>query len=189
MTIVTNIFIIINILLSGYYLYLHCLPFELGKIILGIVSILLIIVPLIIEKFCKLKIEKYIKTIYYFFLFIAFILGILFSFYYSTAYFDLIVHFLFGFFASIILSNNIKVSNWKKWIIVISCVLLLGFLWEFLEFLSDICFGTDHQRKISGATDTMTDLLISALGSFVAVGYFYFMNKIKNKLHNIIDIS
>ena len=93
MTIVTNVLIIINILLSGYYLYLHCLPFELGKVIFGVVSILLIIVPLIIEKFCKLKIEKYIKMIYYFFLLIAFTLGILFSLYYSTSYFDLIVHF------------------------------------------------------------------------------------------------
>ena len=179
MTIVTDVLIIINMLLSGYYLYLHCLPFELGKVIFGIVSILLIIVPLIIEKFCKLKIEKYIKMIYYFFLLIAFTLGILFSLYYSTSYFDLIVHFLFGFLIVIILSNKIRVSNWKEFIIIISVVVLLGFFWETLEFFNDVWFRTDHQRQISGATDTMTDLLISVLGSFISSSYFYIMNKMK----------
>ena len=179
MTIVTNVLIIINILLSGYYLYLHCLPFELGKVIFGVVSILLIIVPLIIEKFCKLKIEKYIKMIYYFFLLIAFTLGILFSLYYSTSYFDLIVHFLFGCFLTFVLASNIKISNWKNFIIIISIVSFVGLAWEGIEFFSDIWLGTDHQRKISGATDTMTDLLISVLGSFISSSYFYIMNKIK----------
>ncbi len=117
--------------------------------------------------------------IYYFFLLIAFTLGILFSLYYSTSYFDLIVHFLFGCFLTFVLASNIKISNWKNFIIIISIVSFVGLAWEGIEFFSDIWLGTDHQRKISGATDTMTDLLISVLGSFISSSYFYIMNKIK----------
>lgn len=179
MKILTNIIAIISLLLTIYYLYLHLVPFDISKISLGFVSIILLILPILIEKFSKIKIEKYIKLIYYFFLLIAFILGGLFSLYYNTLYFDLLVHGLFGLFLSIIIGTKIKVNSLPNFFFIIAIVLLIGFAWESLEFFSDIFLHTDHQRRISGATDTMTDLLISLVGSAIYSIYFIVTNKIK----------
>lgn len=179
MKLITNIIFIISMLLSIYYLYLHIMSFEASKMILGILSIILLMVPIILEKFIKIKIEKYIKLIYYFFLLISFILGGLFALYYKTLYFDLLVHFLFGFLLSIIIGTKLKISSWKKFFLILMIVLSIGFFWETLEFLGDVFMGSDHQEKISGAIDTMTDLLISLLGCFIYFISLKFMNKIK----------
>ena len=179
MRLITNIIIIISFLLSGYYLYLHIIPLDINKLLLGILSIILLIVPIIIGKLNNKKIEKYIKLIYYFFLLIAFILGGLFGLYYSTSFFDLLVHGLFGFLLTLILSTKFDLNNKYNMLLLISVVITIGFLWESLEFFSDIFLKTDHQEKISGATDTMTDLLISIVGIFIYIIYFKVMNKIK----------
>ena len=175
----TNIIVVISTLLSFYYIYLHFSPFDISKILLGIVSILLLIIPYAFEKIRNKKIEEYIKLIYYFFLLVSFILGGLFQLYYSTTFFDLFVHAIFGILLSIILCTKIKNNSFKNFIILLSLVTFVGFLWECLEFLSDILIGTDHQEKISGASDTMTDMLISMVGGLIYTVYFNVMNKIK----------
>lgn len=139
----------------------------------------MILLPIVLEKFKYIKIEEYIKLIYYSFLLIAFILGILYQLYYSTTYFDLFVHCLFGVLLTIILGTKIKISSFKNIVKIISIIIFVGFLWESIEYFSDVFLKTDHQEKISGSTDTMTDLLISLLGSIVYIGYRKIMNKIK----------
>lgn len=174
----TNTIIVISILLLVYYVYIHISPLDTKKVLLGIIGTILIIVPIILEKFKYIKIEKYIKLIYYFFLLVAFILGGLFELYYSTIYFDLFVHGLFGLLLSIILGSRIKIDSFKNIIRIISIVIFIGFIWESMEYFSDVFFKTDHQEKISGASDTMTDLLISIVGSTIYIGYKK-MNKAK----------
>lgn len=174
-----NVIIGISTLLLIYYVYIHISPLDIEKILLGVVGLILVIVPIICEKFKYIKIEKYIKLIYYFFLLVAFILGILFQFYYSTTYFDLFVHGLFGLLLSIILGSKIKINSFKDFIKILSIVIFIGFLWESIEYFSDVFLKTDHQEKISGAGDTMTDLLISMLGVAIYIGYKKIMNKIK----------
>ena len=142
-------------------------------------SIILLTGPIIIEKLSKVKIEKYIKLIYYFFLLMAFILGGLFGLYYSTSFFDLLVHGLFGFFLSMIIGSKLKIDSWNKFFLLISIIISIGFIWESLEFSSDVFLGTDHQEKINGSRDTMTDILISVLGSSSYYVYFRIMNKIR----------
>jgi len=180
MKLITNIIILISIILTLYYSYLHLIPLDIYELLLSALSLVLLMVPIIIEKFSKIKIEKYIKLIYYFFLLISFILGGLFKLYYSTQFFDLIVHFLFGFFLTIILSKKIKINCFKNIFLIFMIVLSLGFLWECLEFVGDIFIGTDHQEKISGAADTMTDLLISILGACI----YMLLNNILNKIRS-----
>lgn len=179
MKIVTNIIIVISILLTIYYLYLHLIPFEIGKVGLGIMSIIFLILPIFVEKICKIKVEKYIKLIYYFFLLVSFILGGLFQLYYSTLYFDLFVHGIFGLLLSIIVGTKVKPNSFTNSFLIISVVVFISFLWETLEFFGDVFFNTDHQRRISGATDTMTDLLITMVGSNIYLLYYMIMNKIK----------
>ena len=175
----TNIIILINTLLTLYYIYLHFSPLDISKILLGIVSILLLIIPIMYEKIRNIEIEKYIKLIYYFFLLISFILGGLFQLYYSTTFFDLFVHCVFGLLLSIILGAKLRINTLKNFIVLLSLVIFIGFLWESLEYTSDIFMRTDHQEKISGASDTMTDMLVSMVGVFIYSIYFFIMNKIK----------
>lgn len=181
MTILINTFFTIDILLSIYYLFLHIVPLDINRLLLGILSLIILIIPIILEKLNKVKLEKYIKLIYYFFLLMAFILGILFGAFYMTSFFDLLVHFIFGILLSIVLLNRLKPNTWKKTLLVISIVLSISFLWELLEFSSDIFFNTDHQEKISGAKDTMTDIIMSIVGSVAQIIYYYSLNKLKNK--------
>lgn len=175
----TNIIIVISILLLIYYVYIHISPLDTKKMLLGIIGLILILLPIICEKFKYIEIEKYIKLIYYFFLLVAGILGILFQLYYSTTYFDLFVHGLFGLLLSIILGNQIKINSFKDVIKLLSIVVFIGFLWESIEYFSDVFLSTDHQEKISGAGDTMTDLLVATLGSTIYITYQKIMNKIK----------
>lgn len=177
--ILINIIITINTLLSFYYIYLHFSPFNISKILLGLLSIILLIIPLFFEKIKHIKIKEYIKLIYYFFLLIAFILGGLFLLYYRTLYFDLFVHGMFGLLLSVIFCQKTNNMTFKKSIILLSFIVFVAFLWELLEFFSDIIIGTDHQEKISGAEDTMTDMLISMVGVLIYTIYFRVMNKIK----------
>lgn len=175
----TNTMVVISVLLLIYYVYIHVNPLDTFKIFLGVMGLVLIIIPIIYEKYNKKKIEEYIKLIYYFFLLVAFILGGLFQLYYSTTYFDLFVHGIFGLLLSIILGTKIKINSLRNFVFLMSLVLLVGFIWEMLEFGSDIVFGTDHQEKIGGAYDTMTDLLISLFGVLFYSSYILIMNKIK----------
>lgn len=160
-------------------MYINISPFDLKKLLLGLVGFIFIFIPIICEKFKLIKIEKYIKLIYYFFLFVAGILGGLFQLYYSTTYFDLFSHFLFGLLLSIILGTKIKINSFKDVFKFISIVIFIGFLWECIEFFFDVLLKTDHQEKISGSLDTMTDLLISIVGSIIYCGYTIIVNKIK----------
>jgi len=178
----TNIIIVISVLLLIYYLYIHISPLDIKKIVLGIIGFVLILAPIICEKFKCIKIEKYIKLIYYFFLLVAFILGVLFQLYYNTAYFDLFIHGLFGFLLSIILGSKIKIIAFRDVVKLISIVIFIGFVWESIEFFSDVFLKTDHQERISGSYDTMTDLLISIAGSIIYITHLKIMNKIKKQI-------
>lgn len=167
----------IYLLLVIYYSYIQIKWGEYLNLFISLLAIIIFILPLIINKFYKIK--EYIKLIYYFFLLLAFILGILFHFYYTTLYFDLFVHFLFGFLLTIIIKDYTKLPNGKHIFIIISLVMFVGLCWEFLEFFSDLLINTDHQRFASGSTDTMTDLLMTLIGSIFYLSSQLFVHKIK----------
>ena len=175
----TNTIIVISILLLVYYIYSHINPLDIQKILLGLIGFIILLIPIIYEKFKHIEIEKYIKLIYYFFLLVAGILGGLFQLYYSTTYFDLFIHGLFGLLLSIILGTKIKINSCKDVIKILSIVIFAGFIWESIEYFSDVLLKTDHQEKISGAGDTMTDLLVSTLGSGIYIFYKKVVNKTK----------
>lgn len=159
-----------------YYIYLQIKFKQYIKLIEALASILILLGPIILNKIFKIKLKEYIKVIYYLFFFLAFIIGFVFGFYYKTLYYDLLIHFLSGVLSAIVLNECLKVPNKKlKCFIIFSIVLSLSTCWEFLEFLSDIILKTDHQHKISGATDTMSDLLMCVLGIVI----YFIINKIK----------
>lgn len=179
----------IYIILLVNYIYLQIQFKQYIKLIEAVASILILFGPIIINKIFKIKLKEYIQVIYYVFFLLAFIIGFIYGFYYKTLYYDLIIHFLSGLLASIVLNYYLKISNkLLKKIIIFSIALSLSTCWEFLEFFSDIFLHTDHQHKVSGATDTMTDLLVCAFGIII----YFIIHKIKrlflNKQKHIITI-
>lgn len=177
------------IILLVNYIYLQVQFKQYTKLIEALASILVLFGPMIINKIFKIKLKEYIKVIYYVFFLLAFIMGFIYGFYYKTLYYDLLIHFLFGLLASIILNYYLQMPNKLfKTIVIFSIVLSLSTCWEFLEFFSDILIHTDHQHKVSGATDTMTDLLVCAFGIII----YFIIQKTKrlflNKQKHIITI-
>ena len=64
-----------------------------------------------------------------------------------------------------------------------SFAVAIGSIWEIFEFTMDSILGFNMQK--SGLIDTMSDLIVDAIGAAVAafVGYFYLIRKkIKKKL-------
>ena len=160
-----------------YYIYLQIKFKQYIKLIEAVASILILFTPLILNKIFKIKLKEYIKVIYYYFFFLAFIIGFVFGFYYKTLYYDLLMHFLSGLLSAIVLNEYLKISNKKlKYFITFSIILSLSTCWELLEFLSDIILKTDHQHKISGSTDTMSDLLVCIIGVII----YFIINKIND---------
>lgn len=176
-----KLIISVYILFLIYHIYLQIKFKQYIKLIEAVASILILFGPIILNKVFKTKLKEQVKVIYYLFFLLAFIIGFVFGFYYKTLYYDLLVHFLSGFLASIVLNEylNLPKKALKK-IIIFSVVLSLSACWELLEFASDIILKTDHQHKISGATDTMSDLLMCVLG----IIFYFIINKIKRLFSN-----
>ena len=68
------------------------------------------------------------------------------------------------------------------------CVAMtVGSVWEIFEYLMDLSFGLNMQK--SGLDDTMTDLMIDALGSGAAslTGYLYLKRNSAGLLGHIIS--
>lgn len=60
--------------------------------------------------------------------------------------------------------------------------LAVGVLWEIFEFCMDTLFGLNMQK--SGIADTMTDLIVYTLGTFLVVGLGYWYGKKERRLIN-----
>lgn len=111
--------------------------------------------------------------------FIGIFLGFLLHFYKTIFWYDTFVHFLSGIYLSLIaiyVLNLFKMwSNNKLFnvIFIVSFVLALSNLWEIVEFIIDIVFKSDMQRRATGVVDTMKDLISALLGTLLFNIVFY----------------
>jgi len=66
---------------------------------------------------------------------------------------------------------------WALALLAFCFAVTIGALWEIFEFAMDQVFGLNMQK--SGLTDTMWDLIVDAVGAFVAAvfGFFYFIGR------------
>ena len=117
-----------------------------------------------------------------FFLFASFALGEVGDFYEKIWWWDLALHGLsaltigiIGFLGIYVFHMTRRIHVAPGWIATITFAIAvsLGTIWEIYEFVMDWYFGLNMQK--TGLVDTMTDLLINALGAAIAaaIGYFY----------------
>ncbi|HDH31450.1 MAG TPA: hypothetical protein ENH26_01605 [Candidatus Wolfebacteria bacterium] len=105
--------------------------------------------------------------------------------YWTFWWFDIVMHFLGGFWVASLffnlnsklnfLPNNLTINNSiikNLTIIVLSLgfVALIAVLWEFFEFFYDVFISVKGYPWVAqqGMSDTMTDLFLGFLGGFVA---------------------
>ncbi len=136
----------------------------------------LLFLPFIINK-TKIKLDQSEVFLYYIFIFLADFLGCVINLYNNVAWYDLFVHFLSGIFAFLLGYIILKQLNSKdsKIIKIIFCLgfaALVAVLWEIFEFGADNILGVDLQHHLdTGVYDTMEDMIVATVGSFVGMIY------------------
>lgn len=101
---------------------------------------------------------------------------------YSTWWFDIIHHFLGGFFVAMLMANYLSdiqpESTLKKYLIVVGATLFVGVIWEFAEYIGSQILTEPLYRNlgiriyfIGDLDDTINDLLMDILGAFTFLSH------------------
>jgi hypothetical protein len=148
----------------------------------GSIVLLLTFTPALIERQLRVPLPVELTLITCVFLYASFALGEVRDFYEKIWWWDLALHGvaaltigIIGFLAIYVFYMTRRIKVAAGWVATITFALAvsLGTIWEIFEFLMDWYFGLNMQK--SGLVDTMTDLMINAVGAAVAavIGYFY----------------
>lgn len=173
----------------------------------GSIVLLLTFSPAIIERRMRVPLPVEFTLLTSLFLFASFVLGEVSNFYERIWWWDLVLHgtsaLLMGFIGFLAvyvfhMTHRITVKPLHVAAFTFGFAVTLGTLWEIFEFLTDWYLGTNMQK--SGLVDTMTDMIINAIGALLAatVGFFYVRNgdsrlgqrlllKVAAKKHKDID--
>lgn len=148
----------------------------------GIVVLLLTFVPALLERQLRVQLPIEVSLFVCLFLFASFALGEVRGFYEQVWWWDLALHGssalvtgLIGFLAVYVFYMTYRIRIAPIYVAAVSfgAAVTVGTLWEIFEFMMDRSFGFNMQK--SGLVDTMTDLMVNALGALVAaaVGFYY----------------
>ncbi len=118
-------------------------------------------------------------------------LGSALGFYYRIAWWDLFLHGMFGVLATAVLHDVLRrhtqtLGTLLTASLIFLAVMGLAALWEVLEYVTDLVAGGDAQRVrlalqtgASPVGDTMTDIIITAVGAFAYAAVQYLVKRIK----------
>lgn len=130
---------------------------EYEHVFVCVLSLVLFVMPAVIEKKLKIDFPSTLEVIMLLFIFSAEILGEIHNFYMLVPYWDTVLHTLNGFlfaafgFALLDIINrneNIKFQLSPIYLAIVAfCFsMTIGVLWEFFEFSCDVFLGTDMQK-------------------------------------------
>lgn len=135
------------------------------------------LLPLIIERFWRVRLPTFIQVSYVGFLFLSMFSGEVLDMYSIFYPWDDIMHFISGLFVgmaavlwltSVTDRAELAVSSWLTALCVFCLGATMAVVWEVVEFSSDQLFGTFTQRN--DLFDTMTDLMLGTVSAlFVAI--------------------
>ena len=156
--------------------------------------------PAIVERSLRISLPTEFEFIFVVFVYAAVFLGEIHGYFTQIWWWDVFLHSLssvnLGFVGFIILyviyrARRISASPVLIAVFSFCFALAIGALWEIYEFAMDSIFGLNMQK--SGLIDTMWDLVVDAVGAFVAslIGYFYIKQDrgpiIKRMLGRLLD--
>lgn len=126
------------------------------NVIICVITLLLLLVPSLLEDALKVEIAPLFEVILYLFIFAAEILGELNNFYTTFPFWDTALHTLNGFmfaavgFATVDLLNRsskfINLSPLYLTLVAFCFSMTIGVLWEFVECGGDLFLGQDMQK-------------------------------------------
>lgn len=127
------------------------------NVFLGVLTLILFMIPTIIDKKLNIKLPNVLETIILLFIFSAEILGEIQNFYGIFPFWDTMLHTINGFlcaaigFSLIDILNQTEEFHLKMSPIFVALVafcfsMTIGVLWEFFEFGADTFFKTDMQK-------------------------------------------
>lgn len=165
-------------------------------VFISLLLIILVPLPYFFRWRYKVKIPLELEIISVVFIYATIFLGEIQNFYIKFWWWDSLLHglsaIIFGFIGFIILYflyARQKVKSQLIWLAVFtfSFALSIGALWEIFEFFMDFLFGLNMQK--SGIVDTMTDLIVDAVGAFLVSvsGFFYLKNKKSFFLRDVFE--
>ncbi len=114
--------------------------------------------------------------------------------YWTYPWLDMPMHFLGGFWLAMVyfwlrqkIKNNTDSPRESVLLIIIGClgfIALIGVLWEFFEFLSDVFIAAKGYIEVSqrGVGDTMGDLFFDLLGGLMFILTLKIFGKSKTAL-------
>jgi hypothetical protein len=152
----------------------------------SVLILILSLIPLFFRRKFKVKIPTEIELVIVIFIYATLFLGELQDFYNVFWWWDLLLHagsaIVFGFIGFTLLylmysKESVGARPLALSIFSFSFAIAIGTMWEILEFSLDQLFGFNMQK--SGLLDTMTDLIIDAVGAVFAssVAFVYFKTK------------
>lgn len=124
---------------------------------LCILTLVLMIMPSIVQATFKVEFPSLLEIIILLFIFAAEILGEISAFYLKFPYWDTILHTLNGFLCAAIGFSMVEIMNGNKKlkfelsplfmaIVAFSFSMTIGVLWEFFEFFMDMVYHLDMQK-------------------------------------------
>jgi hypothetical protein len=184
------LFIAFSFMMSFVYGVLAIIDGNIYKLLICLSVIPVILLPYIIEKIFRIKINPYIINVYLIFVFFAHILGSIVDLYDKVYFYDKLIHFMSGIVTSfiavyaLILFKKYDQKNYSfNLIFILSFVLLIASNWEFFEFYVDLIFHKDAQRVISsGVYDTMMDMICASLGCLLFNLCYIWENEMNKEL-------
>lgn len=158
------------------------------NMVVMVLDTLLWLIPFLCKPIFKDKISDGIYFFFVIFAFLAAFLGSVIGLYHKTWWYDLAMHFSFGYVASVIglffLCKLTDVKAEKTLLVILVCFavsLAFALIWEIMEFVGDNLFGNFSQgvpiqgadgNKYTPVNDTMEDVICNTCGAIVfAVHY------------------
>lgn len=139
-------------------LVLQILRGDLQNILICALSLVLLLLPFVIEKYLKIELPSVLEIIAMLFVFSAQILGEINNFYGFIPYWDTVLHTLTGFLMGAIgfslfdiLNENLKSINLSPLFLCLFAFcfsMTVGVVWEFFEYGMDEIFKTDMQKDV-----------------------------------------
>lgn len=134
------------------------------------IAVILTFLPMILERNYHITLPWILEVLIVFALLLHIGGGVL-SMYYTIPLYDKFAHFVSSFLVAFISFAAIYILD-EYWdglhmdrramaFVVIVSTMAFGVVWEFIEWSSDLVFGTHEQW---GLADTMTDLLVDTIG-------------------------
>lgn len=191
---INNLISVLMIAADLIYLIIFIMNKDLVRILMALLLPLLMFLPLIVKK--RIKVNEYLRFIYYVYIFLLLFLGCIVNLYAKIYFYDSLAHFLFGIASSIFALYVLK--QFKKYDIkkktfnisyIIIMTLALSAFWEILEFINSKIFLLDVQHVLTtGVNDTMKDIILALLGSLLfSIFYLYKIKENDKFIDKIIE--